>query len=248
MVLNFKNAKDIKSYLYQSKAKIDEFYQQIRDSTEKRTIKWKIDLGFLSREFQKERDGELNYQEKQDAVVAALEKRELLGPPESGKPYLRARLPMKWGLFDDHNLRQDTDGPLVYFSCLDDGLLIGLGGSSVHVGSPYGIGATSSRSCTAALYNWLVSGLNTGNRPLNHHFDSEIVEGMVFANHYLKGITQEVEFVAKVLWRGKGCRLQPHDNECTGEVILGTPLYVAQVTRIHMEMSICLDEGSLPLL
>ena len=228
---------DFKSYLYRSKAKIDGLYQQIQEPKEKTTLTWKIDLKFLSWESKKEREGEINDQEKLDAVVAALEEQQLVGPPEDRKPYIKGIFPMRWGIFNDSGYRQDTEGPLVYFSGLDDGLLMGLGGSSVHIGNPYGIGGTGSRSSTPALCEWLRSGLDTGNRPPRHRPLGEddlyeISNAMAWANHYLKEPTQNVEFVAKVLCRGEGYALRPLDSldsEERGEVILGTPLYVSQV-------------------
>ena len=241
MILNYKSAKDIKSYLYLSKAKVDWLYQQIQEPEEKTTIRWKINLNFLSREIQKEHESKINEQDKLDAVVAALEERRMIGPPEDRhKDYIKGVFSMKWGLFDDHSFRSDTEGPLVYFSCLVGKLLIGLGGSSIHVGNPYGIGATSSRSSTPVLCAWLRAGSDTGSRPPSHYRESvdselyEISDAMAWANHYLRGPHQDVEFVARVLNRGRGV-LDPWQREERGEVILGTPLYVSQVNSVYVE-------------
>ena len=227
------NSGDLKTYLYQSKAKIDWLYQQIQTPKEKTTLRWKIDLKVLSWEREKESLSEINNQDKLDAVVAALEERQLIGPPESRKPYIKGIFPMRWGIFADEEFRLDTDGPLVYFSGLVDGLLLGLGGSSVHIGNPYGIGGTSSRSSTVALCKWLRCGLDSGEcpHPYSENEMSEIPEAMAWANNYLKPPTQEVDLVAKVLWRGKEYALDPQDREVRGEVILGTPLCVSQVDR-----------------
>ena len=138
-----------KSYLYRSKAKIDLLYQQIQDPQVTTTLRWNIDLTVFSWQREKESKSEINDQDKLDAVVAALEEHQLIGPPQARKPYIKGIFPMRWGIFNDEGFRPNTEGPLVYFSCLDDGLLLGLGGSSVHIGNPYGIGGTSSRSSTA---------------------------------------------------------------------------------------------------
>ena len=239
---------DIKSYLYRSKAKIDWLYQQIQEPNVKTTLSWKIDLKFFSLE-RKSGEGEINDQDKLDAVVTALEELQLVGPLEDRKPYIKGIFPMKWGIFNDEGFRPDTEGPLVYFSCLVDGLLLGLGGSSVHIGNPYGIGGTSSRSSTAALCGWLRCGLDNGEHPPCRHHESlhdemyEILEAMDLANHYLKAPTQNVEFVAKVLCRREGYALHPLNREKRGEVIvetpleviLGTPLYVSQVDRMFVD-------------
>ncbi len=230
-----------KSYLYRSKAKIDLLYQQIQDPQVTTTLRWKIDLKVFSWQREKESESEINDQVKLDAVVAALEERQLIGPPQARKPYIKGIFPMRWGIFADEGFRSNTEGPLVYFSCLVDGLLLGLGGSSVHIGNPYGIGGTSSRSSTAALCEWLRCGLDTGEIPPNRHKESlgdemyDIAEAMALANHYLKAPTQNVEFVAKVLWRGEGYPLHPSDREERGEVILGSPLYVSQIYRLFVD-------------
>ena len=230
-----------KSYPYRSKAKIDLLYQQIQDPQVTTTLRWNIDLKVFSWQREKESESEINDQDKLDAVVAALEERQLIGPPQARKPYIKGIFPMRWGIFNDEGFRPNTEGPLVYFSCLDDGLLLGLGGSSVHIGNPYGIGGTSSRSSTPALCMWLRCGLDTGEIPPNRYKESlgdemyDIAEAMALANHYLKAPTQNVEFVAKVLWRREGYALHPLDREERGEVILGTPLYVSQIDRLFVD-------------
>ena len=237
--IRFRNAGDIKSYLYRSKAKIDWLYQQIQEPKEKTTVTWKIDLKLLSLESKREREDEVNDQDKLDAIVAALEERKMVGPPEDDKEYIKMKCPMRWGIFDDSSFRPNTEGPLVYFSCLVEGVLMGLGGSSIHINNPYGMGATGSRSSAPALYAWLRAGLETGNRPNRRTMYNdelyEISEAMALANHYLKGLTQNVEFVAKVLKRGKGYKLRPWQREERGEVILGTPLYVSQIDGMYVD-------------
>lgn len=237
--IKFRNAGDITSYLYRSKAKIDWLYQQIQRPKEKTTVTWKIDLKFLSRESKREREDEFNDQDKLDAIIAALEDRQMMGPPEDCKEYIKMKCPMRWGIFDDNSFRPNTEGPLVYFSCLVEEVLIGLGGSSIHVSNPYGIGATGSGSSAPALYAWLRTGSETGDRPDRRTMYSdelyEIAEAMALANHYLKGPTQNVEFVAKVLNRGTGYNLRPWKREEKGEVILGTPLYVSQIDGMYVD-------------
>ena len=229
------NASEFKSYLYRSRAKVGLLYQQIQGPKPKKTIKWKIDLKLASVEFGRESPTEVSDEQKLDAVIEALEERQLVGRTEEHREYIKGILPMRWGMFNDEKFRPTTEGPLVYFGGLADGLLLGLGGSSIHVGNPYGIGATGSCSYTPILHRWLWSGLDSGRRrPMTdcENSDTEahqIAEAMALANHFLTGPIQHLEFVAKVLWRGKGYALRPWDKEDRGEVILGTPLYVAQV-------------------
>ena len=237
--LKFKNAADIKSYLYKSKSKIDWLYQQIQKPKEKKTVTWKIDLRVFSIENKREQDSEINDQDKLDGIISELEERKMLGAPGDCREYIKMRCPMRWGIFDDSSFRTCTEGPLVYFSCIVDGMLMGLGGSSIHISNPYGISSTGSRSSTAALYAWLRAGSDSGNRPdrVSLYGDElyEIAEAMALANYYLKGPTQYVEFVAKVLMRGEAYNLRPFQREERGEVILSTPLYVSQVRRMYVD-------------
>ncbi len=227
-------ASEFKSYLYRSRAKVELLYQQVQTQKPTKAIKWKIDLKILSVESGGS-PADTSDQQKLDAVVEALEEQQLVGTPDEHREYIKGVLPMRWGIFDDGKFRPTTEGPLVYFGGLADGLLVGLGGSSVHVGNPYGIGATGSCSYTPILYRWLRSGLDSGRRPpltCYENSDAEghqIAEAMALANHFLTGPIQHLEFVAKVLWRGEGYALRPRRKEDKGEVILGTPLYVAQV-------------------
>ena len=81
VAMKFRNAGDIRSYLYRSKAKIDWLYEQIQHRKEKKTVTWKIDLKLFSLESKKESEDEFNVQDRLDAIVAALEEREMVGPP-----------------------------------------------------------------------------------------------------------------------------------------------------------------------
>ena len=234
-VVKFTKANKLKSYVYRSRAKVDLLYQQVQRPKPKKTLKWKMDAWLVSAEAELESPTEITDQQKLDTVVEALEKSKLVGSPEERREYIRGTLPMRWGIFDDAEFRPTTDGPLVYFGGIGDRLLLGLGGSSLHIGNPYGIGGTGSRSYTPILYRWLRSGLDSGQcPPLAYHDEPDpeeyqIAEAMAIANRYLTGPIQQLEFVAKVLWRGEGYKLRPYDNDERGEVILGTPLYVAQV-------------------
>ena len=157
-------ASEFKSYLYRSRAKVELLYQQIQRPKPKKAIKWKIDLKILSVESLGGSPTEISDQQKLDAVIEALEERQLVGTPAEHREYIKGILPMRWGMFNDEKFRPTTEGPLVYFGGLADGLLLGLGGSSIHVGNPYGIGATGSCSYTPILYRWLWSGLDDADR------------------------------------------------------------------------------------
>ena len=239
--VRFVNANDLKSYLYRSNTKIDLLYQQIQEPNVKSTVSWKVDFKFGSRESKKQIKSQINDQDKLDAVVKALEEHNLVGSIEDSKAYIKGQYPMRWGIFNDEGFRPSSEGPLVYFSCVVNKTLLGLGGSSVHIGNPYGIGGTGSRSSTPALCRWLRCGLDTGERPPERYSGSlcdemyDVSEAMALANDYLQAPTQNVEFLARVLWRGEGYALHSRNREERGTVILGTPLYVSQVAMMFVD-------------
>src|SRR5260370_26281228 len=106
---------------------------------------------------------------------------------------------MRWGIYNDSGLRPVTQGPLVYFSSVQEGLLLGLGGSSHHIDGCYGLTSTSSRSVTPALVGFLRTGLELGEIPGDYQRaeEDDVYMAMALANHYLNGPTQTLEFAAK---------------------------------------------------
>jgi hypothetical protein len=229
----FMRADELKFYLYQSKTKIDSLHRQIQETKKKTKVKWKLDWKFVSFERETETDPEINDEDRLQAVLSELEQQELVGAYEEGKPYVRGVFPMRWGIYNDSGLRPVAEGPLVYFSCVQDSLLLGLGGSSHHIIGCYGLTSTSSRSVTPALVGFLRSGLELGEIPHDYQREEEddVYTAMALANEYLKGPVQSLEFVAKVLCRSahRHCRLYPWDETQRGEAILATPLYVRQI-------------------
>jgi hypothetical protein len=215
--MKFVQLDDIKSYLYQSRAKIDSLYAQIQEPKKKTKLKWKIDWKVFSAEREVERELDLNDEDKLRAVVAELETQQLVGTIEERKPYIKGIFPMKWGLYDDSGMRPNNEGPLVYFGGIQDGMLLGLGGSSHHVIGLYGLSSTGSRSATPVLVAFLRSGLDSGEVPSLYRSVprddmGELYEAMALANHYLKEPIQSLEFVAKVICRDRQRRLRPFND------------------------------------
>ncbi|MGA3205505.1 MAG: SAVMC3_10250 family protein, partial [Bryobacteraceae bacterium] len=225
-------AEDMKFYLYRSKAKIEMLYEQVVDPKKKQKIKWKLEAKPISRESETD-DSEVTLEEKLQRVLRELDDEEQIGSLEDNKPYIRATLLMRWGMYNDYGYRDDASGPLVYFGSTDDQLLFGMGGSSNHIKGMYGLGSTSSRSVTPVLVNFLLCGLRDGERQPDY-LDADrsemehTYEAMALANHYLRGPVQNLEFVAKLICRDQNCKLRPWRSE-RGDGILATPLYVSQI-------------------
>jgi hypothetical protein len=83
---------------------------------------------------------------------------------------------------------------MVYFGRTDDQLMLGMAGSSFNVEGMYGITSTSSRSVTPAVVEFLLGGVDTGERPSTYNLTEgptqHVYEGIALANHYLRGPIQ----------------------------------------------------------
>jgi hypothetical protein len=222
----------LKYYIYRSKTKIEMLYEQVAQPKKKQKIKWRVEVKPVSRESETD-DSEITLEDKLQRVLRELDDEEQIGSLNDGKPYIRATLPIKWGMYNDHGNRDDETGPLVYFGSTDDHLLFGMGGSSHHIEGYYGITSTSSRSVTPVLVNFLLHGLRDGEKPPSYRGADRgemdhAYEAMALANHFLRGPVQNLEFVAKVICRDQDCQLRPWRPE-RGEGILATPLYASQI-------------------
>ena len=253
-MLRIKNSQDIRYYLYVSDLKVDMLFEQVF-TLGKRTRRGKVSLkaGPVngSRETETE-DREPDRDDKLRAVEDALASKNLVGTPQEPKEYFRGILPMRWGLYDDHDTRPDGYPPLVYFGGLDPTapLIVGLGGSSVHVHGFQGATSTHSRSATPTLVEWLLSGISDddGNLSALRQKARVLGDGMLYeaigiALHYLRPPTQQLEFLAKTISVGTLHGLE-HMTGLAAEtkIVLGTPLYVQQTHMIPEDQLYGLDD------
>jgi hypothetical protein len=124
------------------------------------------------------------------AVEEELIKRNFVGTPQHPKEYFKGTLPMRWGLYNDLETRPAGFPPLVYFGGMPNiPLVVGLGGSSVHVLGHDGATSTYSRSATPTLVKWLLQGLydevraDELHRRLELGFDGDLYEAICVALH-----------------------------------------------------------------
>lgn len=226
---------DMKYYLYRSKSKIEMLYSQLTQADKSKKIKWKFDVKAASRETETEK-GDITLETRLQAVLRRLEEEDQIGSIDDNRGYIRATLLMRWGLYNDDGIRDPATGTLVYFGSTHGQLLFGMGGSSFNVEGMYGLTSTGARSATPWLTNFLLKGIDTGERPsgftdLSSGDLQQVYAGMALANHFLKGPDQRLEFVAKEISRDQNCRLRPWQEE-RGLAILATPLYVAQTVPL----------------
>ena len=235
-----RNAKDIKSYLYISKTKVDSFYHQFKGRPDDGnfSFQWKFDVAtVVSMSIgAAEEAAEPYLEDKLRQIIQVLEKSGQVGTIERPLAFIQGVFPMRWGIFDDSGLRPDNEGPLVYFGGLKENMLLGLGGSSKHIEGYQGIGGTTSRSHTRAIVDFLFDGLDSGEIPkwpgeLQRDREAEVYTAMAVAQHYLKPPTQELEFLAKTLSVGHAYGVDHMIGIADAHAVLATPIYVAHTKR-----------------
>ena len=239
MPLKIKNGGDIKYYLYRSDAKLRMLYPQIaRYDSRKTAIEWKatVGVGSFSRkvEFQKTVDED----EMLEAVIKALEKAGEVGTVSEPKSYIKGTMPMRWGIYGDHDMQEREDGPLVYFGGVDEkrGIVLALGGSSKHVMGHAGATNTSSLSYTQFLVKALLYGIDYGSAGFPYFEDQRtrdavICKAIAIAQHNIHPPTQTLEFFARTLMTGEVRNAERYIGIPKANVILGTPLYVSLASQ-----------------
>lgn len=233
--MRFKNAADIKYYLYHSRTKIESLFTQLAYSG---TQTMSGELSGFGVRLAASRGDAPDDDDKLKAIVKELEDLGRVGTIEAPNEYIRGVTCMRWGMYMDSG-RPSEEPPLVYFGAQVDGVVLGLGGSSRHVEGVYGSSGTSSRSVTPALVAHLVQGLGLPLKGWNAFCLSEghedVFEAMFLAAEHLKGPRQNVEFFAKILLDGRAW--VPNSEDETLRFLLGTPLYVALAPPIPEDLS-----------
>ena len=236
--MKFKNASDIKYYLYRSGAKLRMLYPQIAEYDSRKTaIEWKatVGVGSISRKVESQKT--VDEDDMLEAVMRALEKAGEVGTVSEPKSYIKGTMPMRWGIYGDRGMEEQEDGPLVYFGGVDKkrGILLALGGSSKHVMGHAGATNTTSLSFTQLLVKALLSGIEYGSARLAYFegqqtSDAVICEAIAIAQHNIHPPTQTLEFFAKTLMISEIHNAKRYIGIPEAKVILGTPLYVALVS------------------
>jgi len=203
--MKFRNASELKFYLYISNAKLEMLYGQFHNAaklTRKMSASAKA-LG-LSAQIESSTEEAFTQDEKLKSVIAELKTQGKVGSPANPNEYIQGTMRMRWGLFDDCRTRQENEPPLVFFGGVDKDipLIVGLGGSTKHVVGHEGASSTYSRSCTPTLVKWLQEGLSCDRPPEiplwfgKREEESEVFSSIACAIHYLRPPTQDLEFFA----------------------------------------------------
>jgi hypothetical protein len=226
----------MKYFIYVSDTKVDMLYSQIpRRLLEKIALELNIDLKFMgtgiATTIKPNRPEETRYS-KVRLITEYIEKHLPIGLIDTPNSYFKGSLSMRWGM-------HPHEGPpfLVYFGGTTDRTILGLTGSPQHV-----LGNQSASSATVMENVYISPSLNgffalesivreeqdsttSTKHPLADEDPAELVEYMTTE---MSGITQPLEFLAIMHWRGpRSQHLRREGNE--QYILLGSPIYVALV-------------------
>lgn len=211
-------------YAYASDAKIDMLYSQIPQKLLSRIVaELNLDVKVLAVSLSKRATDETLYS-KLDVVERYLDNEVEVGSVIEPGTWFRGELPMRSGVWG-----QGPDG-LLFFSGLQDGVLVALVGSAHHQigqqGDPSAIRV--SYSGLPALFSVLARGEPTAKPPNSQRFpsmpdddESVIREVFDFADA-LAGVREPSEFLARRLLDGA----VEDESGSVQRVLLGTPVYV----------------------
>lgn len=210
-------------YVYVSDAKLDMLYGQIPSRLLSRIVaELKLDVKVLAVSI-RERETDATRFEKLAVVENYIDRHFDVGTVHDPAPWFRGQLHMRSGIYGDE------PGGLLYFSGVQDGVLVALIGSAHHL-----IGQRSQPSAIQMSYSRAPSLFTLLRRDSidGSHAEDEIqpektdqralAEVHDFANA-LRGVREPSEFLARRLLSGS----VPDGEAPVRTVLLGTPLYVA---------------------
>jgi hypothetical protein len=211
----------VRYYVYASDAKIDMLYSQIprklldRFVSELDLDRATLDVPLRRRESEATLFGKL-------AVVERFVEREFeVGSVREPAIWLRGAMPLRWGVY-----RERQDG-LLYFSGLQDGVLLALIGSAHHQigqgGDPAAIQGPRYSSAPALFALLAREEPDAPAADPHEDDDRRAMREVKDFTDALAGVRQPCEFVARRLLRGAA----EDASGAVREILLATPLYVA---------------------
>jgi hypothetical protein len=214
----------VRYYVYASDAKIDMLYSQIPPKLLSRIVgELKLDLNLLSVSLRKRETDETLYS-KLDVVEHYLQDEFEMGSVPHPATWFRGELPMRSGVWS-----AGSDG-LLYFSGLQDGVLVALIGSAHHqIGQSDPSAIHVNYSGLPALFAVLARDQPGASVANSHGFrsmpedDRSVIREVFDFSDALTGIRQPSEFLARRLLHGP----VNEESGLVNHVLLGTPLYVA---------------------
>lgn len=226
--MHFRNAKDMKYYLYMSDAKLAMLHDQIEQRTNT-SLSASIKAPFVEIGGKFETQKNATKEAMLSSVLKHIVDSGKMGTIDAPNEYVAGTISMRWGMFTDGG-RPEEEPPLVYFGGKTDKTVFGLGGSTRHVIGFHGATSTGARSSTPYLVGRLLEGLGIkeqGWSAFGSWSGSGLVyQGIAIATHSLRPPEQVLEFAARTLLVGS-VRHAIYTNDERLQCLLGTPLYVA---------------------
>lgn len=220
-------------YVYLSETKIDMLFGQIpRAAREDLSAELKINLGVVSSSV---KGGERSTPERRVvAIEEYLRSKRMVGTVDEPSEFFEGSLSMRWGPIDR--------GPAVVFTGSTDRTVLALGGSLRHVvgGSPGDgqLGYVSSAPFLVAALREDVPSLAVTEAD-KRNMDALLSRGrdasalalamVAYTHEWMRSPEQRLAFLAKrLIWSGSDPEL-PRSTGDGRHLLLGTPVYVAQV-------------------
>lgn len=226
----------MKYFIYISDTKIDMLSSQIpRRLLEQLAVELNIDVKLLgtgiATKIISNQPEETRYS-KLRLITAYVEKHLSVGWIDAPDSYFKGSLPMRWGVYPE----RDASPVVVYFGGASNDTILGLTGSPQHI---LGNRNTSSTSVLQHVSPsvWALPSLLFILQGEKHIADqmqppanmspAHLVE---YATTNMSGPAQNLEFLAKTLWRGPRLKYEHRQQEGNQQyVLLGSPLYVALI-------------------
>lgn len=207
----------LRYYVYISDSKVDMLLEQVDPAfARKRSSEVGMSLKVVSAKRKVETPASERVA-RLERVVRDLDDHYDVGTVDDPGQYFRGRLKLRWGSLDN--------APVVYFSGSTERTVVGLGGATGHVVGTKGPAEQADVVFAPSSMPGLVAGLDKALAD-NDEVPPNVLGSVHMANRMVRGVEQELEFLAKRLAHGPS----PYpelDAKPGMQVLLGSPLFVA---------------------
>jgi hypothetical protein len=221
----------MKYFIYLSDTKVDMLYSQIpRRLLEKIAIELNIDLKVMGAGVAttiKSNPSEETRYSKLKLVTEYVEKHLPLGWIDAPDSYFKGSLPMRWGVYPEK-----SNPFVVYFGGATGLTILGLTGSPQHLlGNQNASSAAVMEHVSPSVWAipslvFILQGEQNLSTPIPPPTEMPPAQLVEHATTRMSGPAQDLEFLAKTLWRGPRSPY-PQQEGNQQSILLGSPIYVA---------------------
>lgn len=204
-------------FLYISETKVSMLFDQSKSFKKRLTGKLMLNFGFLSTEFNQDKEN-LSVYEKTALIEQALENKGKVGTPHEPKGYFAGEMPLKYGVIINY-----ASGLSFFGEKFDEGTVVLIGSPQSMVGGELKIdaakeGLRSFDYYTMRFLNYsLESKLVLKDKPLKN-FNESFALSTDAAIDSIKLPSKEMKFLAKTIYKG---------TRNGKPFVVGTPIYVS---------------------